>query len=206
VSGKPNQNRSRLTLREREPLRDEADPADRTHIEQRTREAVMGGWKVAHEALLHSAQADDLTGAYRREAGRRALAAEVDRARRADGRLVVAFVDVDGLKQINDREGHAAGDQILQAVAQTLRAKLRSYDPIVRYGGDEFVCGLGGISRSDAEVRFVAVAAALETVAGVAVSIGLAALGEGDTADDLVQRADLRMLQVKSRRRSRQAG
>src|SRR5688572_8653215 len=59
------------------------------------------------EAELQSAHLDDLTGAYRREMGQLTLSLEIDRARRSDGRFVVAFVDVDELKLVNDRDGHA---------------------------------------------------------------------------------------------------
>jgi diguanylate cyclase (GGDEF)-like protein len=174
---------------------------DRVRIDQRTRDAVMGVWKVSHDAQVHAARADDLTGAYRREPGRAALAAEIDRASREDGRYVIAFVDVDDLKEINDRRGHAAGDQVLTSVVRTLRASLRAEDPIVRYGGDEFVCGLAGIVLPEAEARFDVVRAAIEAAAGVAVSVGLAALDESDTTDDIVDRADLAMLQIKARRK-----
>jgi len=67
---------------------------------------------------------------------------EIDRARRSDGRFVVAFADVDRLKIVNDQEGHAAGDRVLQAVVSAIRTRLRSFDPIIRYGGDEFVCAV----------------------------------------------------------------
>jgi diguanylate cyclase (GGDEF)-like protein len=63
----------------------------------------------------------------------------LERARRAEEGLVVAFVDVDGLKQVNDTEGHFAGDALLIPVANSLRAYLRSYDLVMRFGGDEFV-------------------------------------------------------------------
>ncbi len=102
------------------------------------------------------AHVDDLTGAYRREMGRLALSHEIDRARRGDGRFVVAFVNLDELKSINDLNGHAAGDAALKAVVGALRASLRSFDPILRYGGDEFVAGMGGIDLDDAERRFEA--------------------------------------------------
>jgi diguanylate cyclase (GGDEF)-like protein len=151
------------------------------------------------ESELRSAHLDQLTGAYRREMGRMALSHEIDRARRSDGRFVLAFVDVDRVKLVNDRDGHAAGDRILQAVVRVIRARLRSFDPIVRYGGDEFVCGLTGTDLSEAERRFEAVTSAIEAETGVGISVGFAALEIGDTADRLTERADAAMLQVKSR-------
>jgi diguanylate cyclase (GGDEF)-like protein len=155
------------------------------------------------EAELQSAHLDDLTGAYRRDMGRLALSHEIDRARRSDGRFVVAFVDVDGLKDVNDRDGHAAGDHVLETVVDAIRMRLRSFDPIIRYGGDEFVCGLIGTDLQEAERRFGAIGEAIEERAHVGISVGLAVLEAGDTADQLTERADAAMLAVKAEHHSR---
>jgi diguanylate cyclase (GGDEF)-like protein len=155
------------------------------------------------EAELRSAHLDELTGAYRREMGRLALQHEIERARRSDGRFVLAFIDVDRLKSVNDRDGHAAGDRVLQTVVREIRAKLRSFDPIIRYGGDEFVCGLGGTDLEDAQRRFEAIGVAIEADARIGISVGLAALGDADTPDDLTERADAAMLAVKARHHTR---
>lgn len=154
------------------------------------------------EAELRSAHLDELTGAYRREMGRLALSNEIDRARRSDGRFVLAFVDVDRLKLVNDNEGHAAGDRVLQTVVREIRARLRSFDPIIRYGGDEFVCGLGGTDLAEAERRFDSIGVAIDTDAKIGISVGLAALAADDTPDQLTERADAAMLEVKARHRS----
>jgi diguanylate cyclase (GGDEF)-like protein len=155
------------------------------------------------EAELRSAHLDDLTGAYRRDMGRLALSNEIERARRSDGRFVLAFVDVDGLKEVNDRDGHAAGDRVLRTVVDMIRTRLRSFDPITRYGGDEFVCGLSGTDVEEAERRFEAIGAAILAEAGVGISVGLAALAAGDTADQLTERADAAMLEVRAGHRRR---
>jgi diguanylate cyclase (GGDEF)-like protein len=150
------------------------------------------------ESELRLAHLDELTGAYRREMGRLAIAHEIDRARRSDGRFIVAFVDVDRLKQVNDSEGHAAGDRVLQIVVRDIRHRLRSFDPIMRFGGDEFVCGLGGTDLAEAERRFEEIADAIQSDAGVGISVGMAMLEDGDSADDLTERADVVMLSVKA--------
>jgi diguanylate cyclase (GGDEF)-like protein len=155
------------------------------------------------EAALRSAHLDELTGAYRREMGRMALSHEIDRARRSDGRFVVAFVDVDRLKLVNDRDGHAAGDRVLQSVVRAIRSRLRSFDPIIRYGGDEFVCGLGGTDLEEAKRRFKLIGEAIKADAGVGISVGLAALALGDSADQLTERADATMLEIKATHHSR---
>jgi diguanylate cyclase (GGDEF)-like protein len=156
------------------------------------------------EAELRSAHLDELTGAYRREMGQLALSHEIDRARRSDGRFVVAFVDVDRLKDVNDHDGHAAGDRVLQTVVRAIRTRLRSFDPIIRYGGDEFVCGLGGTDVAEAERRFESIEVAIESEASVGISVGLAVLADGDTAQQLTERADAAMLEVKAAHHSRE--
>ena len=129
-----------------------------------------------------------------------ALGHEVDRVRRGDGRLVCAFVDVDDLKRVNDREGHAAGDRVLQALVSIMRTNLRSFDPIVRYGGDEFVCALGAADVADAERRFALINRSLHVAVGAGISVGLAALAGGETFDDVLARADAALLAIKQER------
>lgn len=144
---------------------------------------------------------DGLTGVYVRGAGVVELGRDVARAKRAAQPLVLAFVDVDGLKAVNDSRGHAAGDRVLLEVSRTLEAHLRSYDLIIRYGGDEFVCALAGVTVTDAAVRFgdvnMALAAGREHVS---VTVGLAELRSDDTVDDLVARADTALYENRSKR------
>ena len=166
--------------------------------------AIAAAERARLETQLHSAHLDALTGAYRREMGELALAHEIDRARRTDGRFVLAFADVDRLKMVNDRDGHAAGDTVLRTVVRVMRTKLRSFDPIIRYGGDEFVCGLGGTDIAEAARRFEAIGVAIHAEAGVGISVGLAALSADETAERLTERADAAMLQVKTKHRQRQ--
>jgi diguanylate cyclase (GGDEF)-like protein len=159
------------------------------------------------QAALDRAEAgvDGLTGALRRDRGLADLEREIDRARRSDGRLVLAFVDVDGLKAINDVRGHAAGDRLLRDVALSLRTGLRSYDLVVRHGGDEFLCALPGTDIEGARRRFDDVARNLMTRSPEAsVSTGLAALEDTDTLAELIGRADAAL--YAGRRRARDQG
>ena len=151
----------------------------------------------ARAALLH-AHVDELTGSYRRGVGTLALQHEIDRARRSDGGLVLAFVDVDGLKEVNDREGHAAGDQLLIDVVETIRARLRSYDPVVRYGGDEFLCALSDVDLDSARERFAGIQLALSEMRdGCSISVGLAELRSDDTLEDLTARGDAALYEAR---------
>jgi diguanylate cyclase (GGDEF)-like protein len=146
---------------------------------------------------------DDLTGVLRRGPGFATLTDEIRRARRLGLGMAVAFIDVDGLKAINDSEGHVAGDAVLRAVATTVRRGLRSYDLVMRYGGDEFICVLFGADRSGAERLLGEVRAAIEeATGGVSVSVGLAELEPDDDAQTLLRRADDALLDQRSQRRS----
>jgi diguanylate cyclase (GGDEF)-like protein len=116
---------------------------------------------------------------------------EIERARRTEQPLVLAFVDVDGLKAINDSRGHGGGDRVLLDVANALRATLRSYDLIIRYGGDEFACVIPGQNAANVAKRLALVNTALAQAAEPAsVTVGVAELQPTDSSEDLLARAD----------------
>jgi diguanylate cyclase (GGDEF)-like protein len=148
-----------------------------------------------------AAHLDELTGAYRRGPGFRELEREMLRAQRERWPLVVAFVDVDHLKQVNDSHGHAAGDHLLQQVAGALRAGRRAYDVVIRYGGDEFVAVMAGLTADAATARLESINDVLRTTSsGASVSVGVADLRPGDSLTDLVRRADEALYQARSAR------
>lgn len=165
--------------------------SDREHAAMDRREAV---------SELERAHTDDLTGAMRRGAGKAVLQQELDRANRSGNGLVLAFVDVDGLKATNDRDGHMAGDARLRDVVNAMRSKTRSYEPIVRYGGDEFVCTLAGVDLGAARARFDEIEASLDDRGGgCSVSVGLAAHRTEDTLESLIARADAALIKGRAR-------
>ena len=154
------------------------------------------------QAELRRSQLDDLTGAFRRGIGEVLVGGEIERARRQGDDLQVAFIDVDGLKGTNDTFGHAAGDSALRCVYAGFRVRMRPYDPIIRWGGDEFVCVLSGTDADDARGRIEATRADLGRLdPRVSVSFGLAALREGDTVTTLVDRADRALFDGRAGRR-----
>ncbi|MEO6495950.1 MAG: GGDEF domain-containing protein [Solirubrobacteraceae bacterium] len=179
--------RAALDRRQAETDRDRA-ASDRTHAAI-DREHAARDRRTAREEL-ERAHTDDLTGAYRRGAGENALQVEVDRAKRSGDGLILAFVDVDGLKATNDELGHTAGDARLRDVVSAMRSKLRSYEPIVRYGGDEFLCSLTGVGLPAAAARFEEINAVLGSSDRPSLSVGFAELREGESLNDLIRRAD----------------
>ncbi len=146
---------------------------------------------------------DDLTGAYRRGPGIVELNREIRRARRNQTTTVLAFVDVDGLKAVNDSFGHAAGDRMLREVADALQANLRSHDLVIRYGGDEFICAASGLTLADAQRRLARVNAGLAVGSsrGGTVTVGLAELLPHESTEDVIARADVAL--YRERRQSR---
>jgi diguanylate cyclase (GGDEF)-like protein len=138
------------------------------------------------------AYTDELTGARRRGVGLEELEHEMQRARREARPLVAVHVDVDGLKAVNDELGHAAGDELLASVAEGLRHHMRPYNLLVRVGGDEFLCALS-VSKDEARRRFEDLRVDLEGW-GQSVSVGFSELHEGDSADELLGRADKDLL------------
>lgn len=147
---------------------------------------------------IELAGADALTGLGNRRTWRRALDEEAARATRYPRSSAVVVVDLDGLKQVNDEQGHAAGDAHLQRAAAAVRAASRSVDVVCRLGGDEFgvlapETGPEGASKLASRLR-----AELDA-AGVRASIGVATAPDGDL-EQAWQLADSEMYRHKRRR------
>jgi len=147
---------------------------------------------------LRRATTDELTGARTRTFGLDEISRELERAHRTGGALLLAFVDVDGLKQVNDTHGHLAGDALLRLVGETIRANVRPYDLVVRYGGDELVCAMPNLSAAEARARFKKIAAALTAVSpDHSIAFGLAAAEPAEDLQELLARADTDLLEAR---------
>ena len=170
--------------------------ADREEAARERAEALRSRTESADNLKL--ATTDELTGAWTRKFGLEEVSRELERAHRTGATLVLAFIDVDGLKQVNDSQGHLAGDALLRLVGETLRANVRPYDVIVRYGGDELVCAMPNLSAREARARFEPIAAALTAIdAEHSVTVGLAEAEPADSLQDLIARADADLLQAR---------
>jgi diguanylate cyclase (GGDEF)-like protein len=156
--------------------------------------------REAAAAFRARAGFDDLTGAWRRTTGVELLGTELNRASRAGSSLVVAYLDVAGLRAVNDAFGHAAGDSILVALVNILRGRLRSYDAIVRMGGDDFVCVLPNVGMRSVERRVRLIRLELRgLVPPITMRVGLASRKPGDTTTSLLARANGALLAARGR-------
>ncbi|MCW2750171.1 MAG: diguanylate cyclase with sensor [Aeromicrobium sp.] len=143
---------------------------------------------------------DELTGSYRRAAGFLELEREIVIAERTEQRFTLAFIDVDGLKSVNDTLGHDAGDDLLRTVVRSVRDVVRDYDVIVRYGGDEFICGMADVATSEVIARFDKANLALRAADHSSVSVGVVERKRGEGLASLIDRADTAMYEGRERR------
>jgi diguanylate cyclase (GGDEF)-like protein/PAS domain S-box-containing protein len=159
------------------------------------------------EQLRYQAFHDSLTGLPNRALFEDRLRRALVRLRRSGGFAAVMFVDLDDFKTVNDGLGHAAGDELLRAIARRLEGALRAQDTAARLGGDEFAVLLEDlVDESEALEIAERVRCALEpplTVAGHQVapsaSIGVACPGPQDSAEELLRNADVAMYAAKER-------
>ncbi len=149
------------------------------------------------------AETDDLTGLLNRR-GWRGVTADAQRRVDAFGDPVaVAVIDLDGLKQVNDTEGHDAGDQLLRRAADTLLRVANERDRVARYGGDEFTVLTNSVATSDLDAHFTRFSAAL-AAEGISASLGYAFAGPGvHTLAEAFRRADAAMYTAKREARAR---
>ena len=144
---------------------------------------------------------------------RRGFARELHRAvayiKRYQASGAVIVLDVDRLKPINDAFGHAAGDEVLKAIAATLTRQVRSSDVVGRLGGDEFALLLWNLTEADARAKAAALEQAIDALSFVfrgqrvtaGASAGVALLGPHADADHALEEADAAMYVRKAQRR-----
>lgn len=155
---------------------------------------------------------DQLTGTGNRYALFHRLIEEKERAARTEHPCVIALMDMDYFKQLNDNHGHIAGDIALKAVAQFVSRSIRKYDAIYRYGGEEFLICLPNTDLKTAEKRInflrediakLAVEINGGTKIQMTASFGLGYLRPGYPIQDSIQHADEALLRAKSGGRNR---
>jgi diguanylate cyclase (GGDEF)-like protein len=141
---------------------------------------------------------------------RRGLSRDLDnliaRLNRYGGSAAMIFVDLDGLKQINDRYGHPTGDAALIRIAEILVENVRASDTVARLSGDEFIILLLDVDELAAwnmALRVVEATVASSVTINdhqvpLSVAVGVSTIGPGDVPDDVISRADKAMYRIKA--------
>jgi diguanylate cyclase (GGDEF)-like protein len=162
--------------------------------------------------LIRLAERDELTGLLNRRAIVRKAVEYLTRAREAKGALIIGLIDLDHFKSINDRFGHAVGDQLLQRFAAALRTALHSREIFGRYGGEEFLVLFPDCTMDEARQSAERLRAALrdqrmridDQDVSVTLSLGLAGYEAGDVLfDQVARRADIALYVAKTQGRDR---
>jgi diguanylate cyclase (GGDEF)-like protein len=170
-------------------------------------DAAQAELRVTHDQLRRAALYDSLTDSLNRHAY--AAGVGLDMVRATFGTVVLG--DLDNLKEVNDRYGHAAGDQLLRHCADVFRATLRPYDKLYRWGGDEFLLIVPSAHTSDVLDRLVSALDAAETVhvghgsddgIRLHVSLGGAEYTNSEQLSRAIDRADRAMYEEKGRRKN----
>ncbi len=162
--------------------------------------------RAANEREHALSRVDALTALLNRRAFYDEAAVVLARAQRSGLPLAVAYIDLDHFKRVNDRGGHAAGDQVLQRVAAVLKKSLRTGDVVARIGGDELAVLLPDTTADGASVlleRLRAAVAEAERESGVTASIGgVSCVSATADIEELLRRADAAMYEAKARGRN----
>ncbi|WLI14147.1 MULTISPECIES: GGDEF domain-containing protein [Pseudomonas] len=168
---------------------------------------------LLYRAATQSALRDPLTDTGNRIAMDQTLEREIEMSRRHSQPLSLLMLDIDHFKHINDTYGHSAGDEVLKAVAASIKNQLRNVDMVFRFGGEEFMILLSNTSREAAamvgeRLRFAAQAQDYEAegkMIDLTVSIGCSTLLPGESAESLLRRADSALYVAKREGRNRLA-
>lgn len=150
--------------------------------------------RIAHLETMVSS--DELTGLLNRRGFLGAFTRANASAKRGGPGGVIVICDLDGFKKVNDRLGHAQGDELLRQLGMILRRKIRKMDAAARTGGDEFALMLVGLSLATAKRKCQWLGREIDTI-GVGASFGLAAFDGAESEESVLHRADMAMYEDK---------
>jgi len=162
----------------------------------------------AHERLAeleHLAFLDPLTGLANRRYAEITLNARLEELDRYGWPFGVIFIDIDNFKDVNDRHGHDAGDEVLKMVAKTLQNSVRTFDTVSRWGGEEYVAVIAHVEGDELVATANRCRALVEQSSfrgampiSVTISLGATLARQGDTVASLIKRADGLMYKSKA--------
>ncbi|CAD5109168.1 GGDEF domain-containing protein [Zestomonas carbonaria] len=177
----------------------------RTTLQQRNRDLHQAVERVQHLAIT-----DELTGLYNRRFAKELLAQQKALADRGQYDFVVCLVNLDLFKAVNDRFGHAGGDEVLRQVAQLFRQVVRDVDFVARLGGEEFLLLLSRTDSAGAELMVERLRQTLRETAWegfpdlrLTLSVGISAYRVEEPWEETLQRADAALYQAKAKGRDR---
>jgi len=168
---------------------------------------------LLYEKIKHLATIDNLSGTYLKRHFSPVFAKELERHRKHQLQLSIMIIDIDHLKQVNDRFGHLIGDQVIKKVAKTIKNRCREEDLVARFGGDEFIIALPGASKEKALHIADRIGSTISSLPfqtpehkkfRVSVSIGLALFPQdGQAPLQLIEKADQALYSAKTKGRNR---
>lgn len=162
-----------------------------------------------NKLLSIKATTDELTGLFNRRFFWETLFREDNRSKRLNQPYSILMIDIDNFKQINDSYGHLKGDEVLVAIAETLKENMRSFDTIARFGGEEFIALL---PNTDKKTAIIVAEKILQVIRGVSfdfsdekitVSIGVSDSAESENFEKVIILADERLYKAKSKGKNR---
>ena len=184
---------------------------------QELRARLLAGFRIirlqerlisAREELYEQATRDGLTGLWNRKNIVEIVGNEFSRARRSTGHLAIVMADIDRFKRINDRHGHLAGDAVLLETSRRMKAAVRQYDSVGRYGGEEFLVVLNNCDASRSlvraeEIRRAIASAPVQTIQGpIPVTMSLGVLSSKDwelrPVEELLREVDAALYKAKA--------
>ncbi len=183
-----------------------------TELEQRVKDRTAALEK-ANEEIRHQSITDELTGLLNRRGFYLLALSAMQSAHNHDRSCLLAFVDIDGLKRVNDQQGHDAGDELIKDASTVLRSALRKSDVVARMGGDEFCALVTGSDSDPLELRdrintsFRDFAASADRPYRLSASVGIvqSSPSDCDSLDALLAQADEQMYQDKRSKRENRA-
>jgi len=164
--------------------------------------ALSKSLHLLNENLKEEVTLDVLTGAYNRRAFKSIIERAITSHANAELPCVLAIIDIDLFKRINDNYGHLKGDMVLKVLGKHIKSKIRQRDTLIRYGGEEFVICFEYMELQKAVEIMDMIRQSIEAlklVKGetITISAGLSVVREGDTPSTLLSRADIALYEAK---------